>query len=111
MSRGLAILLVFILLIVILPVVVLFALLSHSQARFDPQPKMIGTTTPLKITVDNPHGVRHVQVFVEQAGARTQVYESSVPATRLFFFRKHEKPHEFFFNAGSKKDGKAKLIA
>ncbi len=110
MSRGLAILLLLIVLIVVLPVVVLFAMSSHSQARFDPQPKMIGTTTPLKITVDNPHGVRHVQVFVEQDGARNQVYESSVPATRLFF-SKHEKPHEFFFNAGSKKDGKAKVIA
>ena len=72
---------------------------------------MIGSATPLKLLVENPHGVRRLRVSIEQGGVHTQVYENTLPATRLFFFRKHERPREFFFNAGSRTDGKARIIA
>jgi murein DD-endopeptidase MepM/ murein hydrolase activator NlpD len=111
MSRPLSILLAIVAIVVVLPVIVLFALSSRSDVQFDPAPKMIGPATPLKLKVANPHGVRHVRVLIEQGGVQTQVYESSLPATRLFFLRKHEAPREFYFNAGSRTDGKAKVIA
>src|SRR5438067_1636374 len=111
MSRPLSILLAIVAIVIILPVIVLFALSSHSNVQFDPAPKMIGSATPLKVKVVNPHGVRHVRVVIEQGGVRTQVYESNVPATRLFFFGKHEAPRDFYFNAGSRTDGTAKIIA
>jgi murein DD-endopeptidase MepM/ murein hydrolase activator NlpD len=111
MSRPLSILLAIVAIVVVLPAIVLFALSSRSNVQFDPAPKMIGPATPLKLKVANPHGVRHVRVVIEQGGVRTQVYESSLPATRLLFLRKHEAPRDFYFNAGSRTDGKAKIIA
>lgn len=111
MSRPLSILLAIVAIFIVLPVVVLFALSSRSNVQFDPAPKIIGPATPLKLKVANPQGVRHVRVVIEQGGVRTQVYESSLPATRLLFFGKHEAPRDFYFNAGSRTDGKAKIIA
>jgi hypothetical protein len=111
MSRPLAILIAIVLLIVLIPVAVLFIASSPSKVAFDPQPKMVGAQTPLKLKVENPHGVRAVRVFVEQGGVHTQVYETTQPSTRFRFFGKHEPAREFSFNSGSPKDGKAHLIA
>ena len=33
-------------------------------------PKAIGAATPVSVDVNNPHGVRRVNAFVEQNGAR-----------------------------------------
>ena len=96
--------------IILAPVVLLIVLSSHSQLQFDPQPKAIGQSTPVKVEVSNPHGIRHVTAWVEQDGARTQVFDTSNPSTRLFFLRKHEPPREVAFNASVKKEGKARLI-
>lgn len=84
---------------------------TRTQARFDPQPKAIGQSTPVKLKLANPHGIRKVVAWVEQDGARTQVFETSKPSTRLAFFRKHDAPQEIAFNAAGKKEGKARLIA
>jgi murein DD-endopeptidase MepM/ murein hydrolase activator NlpD len=111
MSRPLTVLLAIVAIVIVLPVIVLFALSSHSSVQFDPVPKMIGSATPLKLIVANPHGVRHVRVLIEQGGVSTQVYENKIPATRLLFFRKHEAPREFYFNAGSRTDGRARIVA
>jgi murein DD-endopeptidase MepM/ murein hydrolase activator NlpD len=109
MSR-LTIVAVVVLVVILLPVVVLVALSSHSQLQFDPQPKAIGESTPVKVKVTNPHGVRHVTAYVEQDGARTQVFDTSSPSSRVMFFGKHEPPREVAFNASVKKEGKARLI-
>lgn len=111
MPRALFAFIAIVAVVILIPAAILFALSSHSKVQFDPVPKMIGSATPLKLKVENPHGVRHVRVSIEQGGVHTQVYENTLPATRVFFFRKHEPPREFFFNAGSRTDGKARIIA
>lgn len=110
MSR-IGILVTILLLIVLIPIGALIALSRGTEVKFDPQPKAIGASTPLKLKVANPHGVRSVRVFVEQDGARTQVFEKTEPASRLMFWKKHEQPSEIAFNAAGKKEGKARLVA
>jgi murein DD-endopeptidase MepM/ murein hydrolase activator NlpD len=97
--------------VVLLPLVILIALSRGSQVEFEPQPKAIGPATPLKLKVVNPHGVRSVRVFVEQDGAREQVFEKTETATRLVFWNKNEAPREIEFTASGKKEGKARLVA
>jgi murein DD-endopeptidase MepM/ murein hydrolase activator NlpD len=97
--------------LLVLSLIVLVAISTHTQAQFDPEPKAIGSSTPVKLKVANPHGVRQVRAFVEQDGVRTQVFETSQPSTRLAFFRKHEAPRAIEFLASGKKEGKARLIA
>ncbi len=98
-------------LIILSPVIVLLLLSTHTTAQFDPQPKAIGTSTPVTLKVANPHGVRQVRVYLEQDGARTQLFEHSEPGTRLMFWRKREHPRNLTFNAAAKKEGKARLVA
>ncbi len=100
-----------VLFLLIVAAAVLFAFSTHTQARFDPAPKAIGSSTPVKLTVENPHGIRRVRAFVEQDGARTQVFETSFPSRRFTFFGKHEPATEVAFTATGKKEGRAKLIA
>lgn len=87
----------------------------HSALDFDPPPKAIGTKTPVKVKVMNPHGARRVTVYLEQNGSRATVFETTQPASRLMFWRSHLPPREFSFNAGKDqmpalRDGKARLI-
>ncbi len=100
-----------VLFLVAVSLIVLLTLSTHTQAQFVPEPKAIGASTPVKLKLANPHGVRQIKVYVEQDGTRTQVFEASEPATRLTFARKHESPREITFNASGKKEGKARLIA
>ncbi len=97
-----------------LPVLALFLLSATPTLALDPSVTSIGTATPVKIHVTDPHGVRNVSAWVEQNGARYQVLDNARPATRLFFF-KNQKPEQVDFVTGTKntpalKDGKAKLI-
>jgi murein DD-endopeptidase MepM/ murein hydrolase activator NlpD len=110
MSRF-AVLIVILALIVLFPIVVLLAVSGHTSVHFDPQPKAIGVSTPVKLKLDNPHGVREVKVYLEQDGSRTQLFDESKPATRLMFWRKSEAPREVTFTASAKKEGKARLVA
>jgi murein DD-endopeptidase MepM/ murein hydrolase activator NlpD len=110
MSR-LAIIAVIAAAVLLTPFIVLFALSTHSEVQWNPQPKAIGASTPVKLKVANPHGVRRVTAYVEQDGARTQVFETSKPATRWAFSGKHEPPVEIALDVSAKKEGKARLIA
>jgi murein DD-endopeptidase MepM/ murein hydrolase activator NlpD len=83
---------------------------THSQLKIDPVPKAIGLSTPLKLRVENPHGVRAARVWLEQNGAREKVFESLKPAHR-FAWSTREPAQDLAFTAVGKKDGKAKLIA
>jgi murein DD-endopeptidase MepM/ murein hydrolase activator NlpD len=93
----------------------LLALSDTPVVKIDPVVKVIGNDTPVRVHVEDPHGVRSVTAFVEQNGQRHTVYEKSEPASRLFFFRKHVAPRDFTFSAGKKQaqalqDGKARLV-
>src|SRR3974390_2106586 len=107
MSR-LTIFVVIVLAIILAPVLLLIALSTHSQLQFDPQPKAIGQSTPVKIKVANPHGIRHVTAWVEQDGARTQVFETSNPSTRLFFFGSHEPPARVRLKPSARRKGRGR---
>jgi hypothetical protein len=101
-------------LILLGPIALLLLLSATPKVDLDPALTSIGTATPVKVHIADPHGVRKVSAWVEQNGSRYQVFSDSRPATRLFFF-KNRRPEEVSFNAGTKnagalKDGKARLI-
>jgi murein DD-endopeptidase MepM/ murein hydrolase activator NlpD len=89
---------------------------SRSAAlQVEPDVQMIGMSTPVKVRITSPHGVRHVAAFLEQNGQKYQVFEESKPKRVNPFFRGHEPTREYAFVAGRQqasalKDGKAKLI-
>jgi murein DD-endopeptidase MepM/ murein hydrolase activator NlpD len=96
------------------PVLLLF-LSTGSTIRVDPPISVIGTQTPVRVRVDNPHGIRRIRAAIEQNGTRYPVYESTQPATRIGFLGKKLPPQEVTFPAGKKqasaiRDGKARLI-
>ncbi len=100
--------------LLVAPPVILLLLSDTPALDLDASVKSIGTATPVKIRLTDPHGVRNVSAWVEQNGARYQILDNTRPATRLLFF-KHHQPEEVDFLAGTKttpalKDGKAKLI-
>jgi murein DD-endopeptidase MepM/ murein hydrolase activator NlpD len=101
--------LIAVLFIILMPLVVLLAISTTASVQFDPAPKAIGTATAVTVRVANPHGVRRIHAWLEQDGARTEVFDKSNPQTRWFFWRKHEPPQKYAFTASAKKDGKGRL--
>jgi hypothetical protein len=83
--------------------VILFALSTHSALTFDPQPKVIGISTPVTVRISNTHGVRRITATLEQDRTSTPLSETSEGATRIMFWRAHRPAHEFRFVAGSSK--------
>ena len=71
---------------------------KHSQLRIDPVPKAIGLSTPLKLHVENPHGVRKTTVWLEQNGAQEKVFEAVKPAHWLAW-SVHEPAQDLAFTA------------
>ncbi len=75
----------------------------------------VGQSTPIPIHIHDPHGVRDVQLFIEQNGARYKAAEILEPARHIFWM--HNVPDQTLtLVAGTKtipqlKDGKARLIA
>ncbi len=95
--------------------VVLAALSATPAITMDPIVKAIGASTPVKVEVTGPYGLRRFSAVLEQSGARYPVYEHHNAARRLLFMRLHEAPHAITFAAGKQqapalKAGKATLI-
>jgi hypothetical protein len=95
--------------------VVLAALSATPAITMDPIVKVIGASTPVKVEVTGPYGLRRFSAVLEQSGARYPVFELHNPAHRLLFMRLHEPPHTISFAAGKQqapalKAGKATLI-
>lgn len=98
--------------IFVVPVIVVFLLVLFW--RFAPPVvelvspvTVLGQVTPISVHVRDRHGIRRVAAFVEQNGARYQVWEDAQPSALMDSTRT--------FTAGVKttpqlKDGKAKLI-
>ena len=89
------------------PVAILFLRSATPVVDFPTPSVSLGQATPVSVHVQDAHGVRSVAAFVEQNGARFQVWEMAQP-TRV-------ADSTFSFEAGVKstpllKDGKAKLI-
>src|SRR5258708_32057709 len=80
--------------------VILLALSTHSDLTFNPQPKVIGISTPVTMRIANPHGVPRITATLEQDDTSTPLSETSEAATRIMFCRAHRPPQEFRFVAG-----------
>jgi hypothetical protein len=94
---------------------VLAALSATPVISIDPALKAIGASTPVKIQVTDPYGIRRFNAVLEQNGVRSTVYEQHNAAHRVLFMRLREAPHAFGFPVGkqqapSLKSGKATLI-
>ena len=70
----------------------LAALSATPAITMDPAVKAIGASTPVKVTVTGPYGLRRFTAYLEQNGARYTVYEQRTPAHRLLFMRRPEAP-------------------
>src|SRR5262249_38658398 len=95
--------------------VVLFAVSSHSQLAFDPEPKVIGISTPVAVRIANSHGLQYAAAKIEQNGTIIPLIEQRESPRRMTFWRQHLPPREFRFEAGQSKaptlkEGKAKII-
>jgi hypothetical protein len=103
------------LLILVLFPLTLFLASSAPAVRIDPAVRVLGNETPVKVQVAANHGTRRLTAYIEQNNQRYRVYESTKPATRLWFWRNSTPPVEIVFPAGKKQaaalqDGKAKLV-
>jgi len=96
-------------------VVVLAALSATPAISMDRPVKVIGASTPVRVEITGPYGLRRVTAVLEQSGARYIVYDQHNPARRLLFMRLREAPHPIGFPAGKQqapalKAGRATLI-
>lgn len=102
--------------VVVIAVLAVLAALSATPAiTIDPPVKAIGASTPVKVQVTDPYGIRRFTAVVEQNGVRSSVFEQRNPSHRLLFMRLREAPRTIGFAAGKQrapalKDGKATLI-
>jgi len=101
----------------LLAAVILVLWLSSTRTVLSVTPPVtaVGVTTPIKVHVNNPHGVRRLTAILEQDGARYQVFEDRNPSSRVWFWRHHVLPRNYDFIVGKSKapalhDGKARLI-
>lgn len=99
--------------IVIVPLS-LFVLSSGTVLKVDPAPKAIGIVTPLHIHVENPHGIRTLNVAVEQDG---KSYESRAAqaASQHMFPERNVAPRDVVASVGKQTapalhDGKARIV-
>jgi murein DD-endopeptidase MepM/ murein hydrolase activator NlpD len=114
LGKKVKVILIVIPVLLIAGVIALFAMSGQSVVALDPAVSSIGVSTPVSVKVTNPHGVRQVRAFVEQEGGRVQLFETTAPATRLWW-KRAEAPRTFSFEAGKNKapnlkEGKARLI-
>ena len=104
-----ALLVVVVLLLIGIYPLLLFFRSTHSIVKIEPAPKAIGASTPVKVNVSNPHGYRTVTAWLEQAGSREKLFETS-QAARIWAWRPDPGPQEVSFTAAGKKDGKGRLV-
>jgi murein DD-endopeptidase MepM/ murein hydrolase activator NlpD len=100
-------------LIVIAALAVLLFGSTHTNVNMSPV-TMIGPATPVTVRLENPHGVRSVQAFVEQDGKRYPLFTQNAPARHLFPER-NQATRRVTFEAGKNKapelkEGKARLV-
>src|SRR5450432_4129075 len=106
-----------ILILVFLAVAGIISLLVESSdtgLSVTPEVKTIGLSTPVTVHLTNAHGVRRVDAYLEQNGARYPVYAESQPSTWILWSR-HQRPRTVAFEAGKSqapklKDGNARLV-
>jgi hypothetical protein len=96
-------------------VVVLFAMSNGTVVAIQPGVSTVGVSTPVSVQVSNPHGVRSVRAWIEQNGAQQVLLEQAAKPSRLMFWKKHDSPATYTFDAGKTKapnlkEGKARIV-
>jgi len=86
----------------------------HTALAIAPAVTIVGLATPVTVHVTNPHGVRSLAAFVEQNGARTQVFAENAPAAHLIW-QWHVPPRAVTFEVGKNKapqlkEGNARVV-
>jgi murein DD-endopeptidase MepM/ murein hydrolase activator NlpD len=91
-----------------------FVMSNETALTVNPPPKVIGYQTPLHIHAENPHGVRFLNVTVEQDGKSYEARVAQAQSQHMFPER-HVAPLDTTANVGKQTtpalhDGKARLI-
>jgi hypothetical protein len=91
----------------------LYILSEPAAVTVDPV-KIIGTATPVRVQVNSPHGVRRIEVAVEQDGKSYTASKVEKPSKR-FLIDRHVAPVTIVANVGRKPmpilhDGKARIV-
>ncbi len=100
---------------IVLVIAILLIASSSPTVSLDPRVKVIGTLTPIAADVTSGHGIRSLEVFLEQNGTRVQAGRLTWPSTRVWFWLHKHAPARYALKVGSKtaagiKDGEATLI-
>jgi murein DD-endopeptidase MepM/ murein hydrolase activator NlpD len=106
--------LVILILLIVIGLITLFSVSAAPAVTIPASLTVAGRSTPVTVQVNAPHGVRHVVAYLEQNGARQQVYESSEASHRLHW-HSNVPDTSASFNIGTQaipqlKDGKATLV-
>jgi murein DD-endopeptidase MepM/ murein hydrolase activator NlpD len=96
-------------------VIILFAVSGGTELQFSPAVAVVGIKTPVAVRVVNSHGIRRFTAALEQDGHSYNLFETSAPARRFWFWRGRQAPATITFEAGKNKapglrDGKARLV-
>ena len=88
---------------------------TGTQIAVNPPVTVIGMETPVRIELRNAHGIREVDVAVEQNGKRYTAFHQSKPAHRFTFFAERNGVRDLVAPVGKKQvpalvDGKARLL-
>ena len=106
--------LIAIVVLAVIGVIAFYAMSSNTVLTISPEVKTVGVATPVTVKLSNPHGVRRISAYIEQAGARYPLTEVKTPAHRLFW-RKQQPSQTLTFDAGKNKapnlkEGEARLV-
>ncbi len=101
--------------LILLPVAILLLLSARPTITLDPPVTVMGTLTPVAVQSVSKHGLRKLEVFVEQNGSSYRAAAMSWPSTRVLFWRHAQPPAVYTLKAGSKtapalKDGPATFV-
>jgi len=101
-------------LLVLVPIMALFFMSATPVVTLPPSLTALGQSTPITISVSDPHGIRNAVATVEQNGSSYKLWDMEQPSRRLRW-KRGVADTAYTFNAGAKttpqlKDGKARLI-
>ena len=101
--------------LVVFIVAVLLLASSTPSVSLDPTVKTVGALTPISVDVVSRHGIRRLDVYLEQNGARVEAGRLTWPSSRVWFWLHKHAPAQYALKVGSKtapgiKDGPATLI-
>jgi murein DD-endopeptidase MepM/ murein hydrolase activator NlpD len=101
-------------LVLVVAIVALFVTSGHTAMSLTPAVTVVGLSTPVTVKAVNSHGERRLTAYMDQDGARTQLFQQASPTTR-FFWDRSAPPRLYMFDAGkvkapNLKEGKARLV-